>query len=286
MRFVLVHYHIFKNGGSTIESILDREFQGRFATVHGRTPNCTLDAEDLASFLKSNTGVAAISSHHFRYPKPSIRNVALFDWCFIRHPLDRIRSIYTYFRGMESNGISESKGALKDPLGELARRHMPREFVSALLRDRPHMISDVQVMLLGHAGIFTRPATEEDFERAVAALPDMSIPGLVEMFDESLLAAEHFLQPAFPGLRLEYVPQNVSYADTGARTDRETTWNRLWGADMTAELKRLNQLDLRLYSATEQEISRRLRLVPHAQQRLAEFRGRCRHLQTAESNCA
>ena len=34
-RFLIVHYHIFKNGGSTITSILEREFRNAFATVHG-----------------------------------------------------------------------------------------------------------------------------------------------------------------------------------------------------------------------------------------------------------
>lgn len=29
-RFVVVHYHFFKNAGSTIESILEREFAGEF----------------------------------------------------------------------------------------------------------------------------------------------------------------------------------------------------------------------------------------------------------------
>ena len=36
-RFVVVHYHFFKNAGSTIESILEREFAGEFATLHGLT---------------------------------------------------------------------------------------------------------------------------------------------------------------------------------------------------------------------------------------------------------
>jgi hypothetical protein len=38
----------------------------------------------------------------------------------------------------------------------------------------------------------------------------MAIPGLVEMFDESLSAAEYFLKPAFARLALESVPQNVT----------------------------------------------------------------------------
>lgn len=72
MRYVIVHYHIFKNGGSTIESILEREFGSGFVSLHGPEAGSTLVDSDLAEFLLVEPGVMAISSHHLRYPKPSI----------------------------------------------------------------------------------------------------------------------------------------------------------------------------------------------------------------------
>jgi hypothetical protein len=269
VRFILVHYHIFKNGGTTIESILQREFPGAFATLHGPTAGAILDAHQLATFLKNNPSVSAVSSHHLRYPKPSLREVALFDCCFIRHPLDRIRSMYTYFRRIDS----------RDPLCRMARTRNLREFVDGLIDGYPHLIHNAQVVLLGHGGLFTRPANEEDLARATQVLLDMAVPGLVEMFDESLLIAEYFLQPAFPGLRLEYVPQNCSGDSARPLIEREPEGPALWGPRLTDQLMRLNQLDLQLYRAAEQEIGRRLALVPDAGERLAHFRSRCQRLQ-------
>ena len=74
-----------------------------------------------------------------------------------------------------------------------ASRQVPREFMKHMVRDSPHMVSNVQVTQLANAGVFARPANEHDLERAARIFCDMAVPGIVEMFDESLLAAEYFL---------------------------------------------------------------------------------------------
>ena len=122
MRFVVVHYHIFKNAGTTVERILDREFPGDFARLHGPTADCTLDSEDLASFLEDHPTIQAVTSHHLRYPAPSLRNVVIFDCCFLRDPLDRLDSLYNYFRRIDST----------DPLCRNAHRLNAADFVRAL----------------------------------------------------------------------------------------------------------------------------------------------------------
>ena len=119
-RFVIVHYHIFKNGGSTIESILEREFARSFATLHGPDSSSTLDGRHLASFLRQHPHVEAVSSHHLRYPKPSIRHMVIFDCCFLRHPLERLDSLYRYLRSLYSD----------DSFCRSAREQGPRDFFS------------------------------------------------------------------------------------------------------------------------------------------------------------
>ena len=89
-RFVIVHYHIFKNGGTTIEAILEREFGQSFATLHNTKASATLNGGHVASFLRRHPQISAISSHHLRYPKPAIRHTIVFDCCFLRHPLERL----------------------------------------------------------------------------------------------------------------------------------------------------------------------------------------------------
>jgi hypothetical protein len=267
-RFVVVHYHIFKNGGSTVEAILQREFNGGFATLHGLDESATLDARELEDFLRRNPTVQAVSSHHLRYPKPSIRHVVLFDCCFLRHPLERLDSLYRYSRGSDSG----------DFLSLRARRMNARQFFAELLNEAPHLISNVQVMQIARAGMFTRPAHAGDLEHAREIVLDMAIPGVVGMFEESLLAAEYFVKPAFPRLSLAFIPQNVTRPD--APRGREGLVD-LWGEDLYEALSTANQFDIELFDCTEQEIRRRVALIPGAAGRLEEFRSRCRRLREA-----
>lgn len=271
-RFVIIHYHIFKNGGSTIESILEREFAHRFATLHGAGSSATLDRKHVESFLRRNSHIVAVSSHHLRYPKPAIRHIVTFDCCFLRHPLDRLDSLYRYLRRVET----------PVPLSSRARNMSARDFLRELVNESPHIVSDIQVTQLACSGAFTRPAHSGDLERAAEIVRDMAIPGLVEMFDESLVAAEYFLRPAFPALNLEYVPRNV-FRPIGPNLPssplhRPERLVRLWGGDLYEDLVRLNQLDLELFQRAEDEIRRRIALVPKYDRRLAEFRTRCARL--------
>src|SRR5579864_8876467 len=237
-RFVIVHYHIFKNGGSTIEAILEREFGHRFATLQDTKASATLNGRHVESFLRRHPHISAISSHHLRYPKPAIRHTIVFDCCFLRHPLERLDSVYHYLRTI----------APLDTASHRAREMSSREFLRHLANESPHMVSDVQVTQLACAGAFTRPAHPEDLERASLILSDMAIPGLVEMFDESLVAAEYFLRPAFPGVNLECVAKNVSRRGgplvSASGRDRQERLMDAWGEDLYEDLLRLNQLDL------------------------------------------
>ena len=270
-RYVIVHYHVFKNGGSTIEYILEREFPGRFASVHGRDPDATLDAADLTEFLQQHPGIAAVSSHHLRYPKPLSRQTVFFDWCFLRDPLARLYSSYNHFRRCDADSLC----------ARWAQSYSPGEFAMRLIDEAPHQVSEVQVTQLANAGAFTRPANERDLEQASAVLREMAVPGVVEMFNESLVVAEYFLRPAFPKLRLEYAAQNVSQSIRRAPGESRAYWEGVWGKELYDRLLRMNEMDMELVLRAKREILRRLDRVPRAAEKLVDFRSRCARLALA-----
>jgi hypothetical protein len=266
-RFVVVHYHFFKNAGSTIESILEREFGGEFATLHGPAADTEIDNDELSAFLSTHREIKAVSSHHLRYPLPNIKNVVIFDFCFIRHPLDRLHSMYSYLRGANTGG----------PLCQMASRCSAMEFLRSLVDESPHLVSNVQVLQLARSGRFTRPAGEEDLSHAIQVMRKMSIPGVVDLFDASLVAAEYFLKPAFPRINLHYTRQNVT-AGRAEAAHREKRYREWWGSAVYDDLFTLNQFDLQLHAATIDEVYGRMTVVPQAQERMDDFRSRCADL--------
>src|SRR5580700_5327109 len=146
----------------------------------------------------------------------------------------------------------------------------------------PHQPSEVQVTQLANAGVFTRPADEQDLERATALIRDMAIPGLVEMFDESLVVAEYYLRPAFPGLRLEYVAQNVTHSARHPAAECREHWEDLWGGSLYKQLLRMNEMDMELVRRAKYEILRRLDRIPRVSEKLADLQKRCARLAAAD----
>jgi hypothetical protein len=257
-RFVILHYHIFKNAGSTVEYALRRAFQEQFATLHGPDANSILLGQHIAPFLLNHPEIAAISSHHLKYPKPVVPGVLVFDVCMLREPLDRLSSMYKHFQRADP----------VDDLSTKAKRMDPKSFFNFMLDQHPHLLNDAQVNVLANAGTYTRPPDSVDLAGALKLARQMSVIGVVELFDESLVTAEYFLCPAFPAISLEYVSQNVS-PRAGLQFHEEV------GDAIYSKLQEMNRLDAELASWASGEVHRRFGLIPDGPARLAAFRRRC-----------
>jgi hypothetical protein len=267
-RWVLLHYHIFKNAGSTIEYVFRRCFGERFATLHGPSEDSVVTAPALASFLEANPAIAAISSHHVQYPLPAIGNTIFFDVCFFRNSLRRLWSMYRYFRVASS----------AHDLARCAQTASCAAFFDLLLGEYPQLINDAQVNVMANGGVYTRPPTAQDLRVAMKRVRQIAVLGVVELFDESAVAAEYFLRPTFPALRFEYVPQNVTTAPRGVPEDE---FRGEIGESRYTQLERMNRLDAELLAFAREELLRRFEMVPERGERMASLRRRCEVLQSA-----
>src|ERR1035437_7651830 len=83
MRYLILHYHIYKNAGMSIEDTLDRNFGERFCRLDTADRNGRIANVDLLAYLNENAHVLALSSHQIRYPVPSAPGIFFFDLCFL-----------------------------------------------------------------------------------------------------------------------------------------------------------------------------------------------------------
>lgn len=256
VRFVLLHYHFFKNAGTTIEEILAHSFFENYARLDTDDFDGAVSREDLIRFLKRHPRMQAVSSHQFRYPVPQAPGFIFFDLCFLRDPLDRIRSMYDYFRQKPIPG---------EPASDLARDQPVGGFIAGLVKDHAYRVSNVQVNLLAN-GIVNDPPAEGDLIRATQVMLRTSFLGVVDCFDESLIAGQHFLRPVFPGLALAQQPANVS---GGSRREE---FRGACDPEVYAELVKMNALDAELVNRARAEVQRRFSLVPDGPRRLKELR--------------
>jgi hypothetical protein len=251
MRFVLLHYHILKNAGSTIEEILHRNFREKLCRFDTPDRDGELKNAELIAYLEANPGITAFSSHQIYYPVPQAPGFLFFDLCFLRDPLDRIRSVYDYFRQKPSDG---------DPMSDLANQRALGEFTRYLIENWPWTVNDVQVNLFANGMVNDQPRAE-DFERAIERMLEVCFLGVVDRFDESLVAGQYGLRTVFPGLICAHPAVNIS--GEGTLDERIAKFREACEPAVFAELLRLNAMDFALLDRARSEVRRRFEMAPN-----------------------
>jgi hypothetical protein len=252
MRLVILHYHIFKNAGSTIEDILDHSFGERFAKVDMSAGEGLISNPDLVRFFDARPNLRAFSSHQVRHPLPEAPGYLFFDICFLRDPIDRIRSIYTYFRQRPNPA---------DPMSDLANRTALGDFIASMIQDFPLFVKNVQVNLLACAGDSDEPEPR-DLDLAIQRMLATSFLGVVDCFDQSVAAGAQALRRAFPELDCARPAVNVSDGLQGTIASRTEKLRQACSQEVYGELLRLNSLDRQLVDRARAEVLRRFRQVP------------------------
>jgi hypothetical protein len=235
-----------------IEDMLRRSFEENFASIDTPERDGHFSTEALLSVLNSNPHLKAVSSHQIHYPVPRVRGFLFFDLCFLRDPIDRIRSIYDYFRDKPGAG---------DPVSEFANQLPLGEFMTMLIKEMPWYINDAQVNLLSN-GIVNDSPSALDFDRAVAKMLRTSFLGVVDRFAESMVGGQYFLQPGFPELACWGVPTNTTAGVGSTLEKRKALVREACDSRTYSELLRLNAMDLKLVDLARTEVERRYRCVP------------------------
>jgi hypothetical protein len=259
LRHVILHYHIFKNAGSTIYSILERNFGNRLASLDSGHFNSTLPNQVLLDFIKRHPRVQAVTSHHLLPPKPAHEDFVFHDILFLRNPLARLSSMYDFYRRTDTGD---------DPLIAEAKCRTTGDFMQLLIDEYPHYINNAQVNFLSVQNqIGQEPAIETAFRVTCQA----SILGVTEFFDLSAVLAEHSLTPQFHGINFGYVPQNLTSAAPRALDAHMVQFRDACGDKVYEQLLQSNSLDLALLKRSTEEMYRRFHLIPDHEERLTNF---------------
>jgi hypothetical protein len=273
MRLVILHHHIFKNAGSTLDSVLAREFNNDFVEFHTDVSDSgRVYPGQLLLYLDKNPNVKAVSSHHFfgqdfySYLDYVQRNrYAFVDFILLRHPISRLASIYLYYQGVE-NG--------ENPLQIFAKNHNFSAFIQYVIDKHPNFSINPQVTIFGGDRYGVPPANKQ-LDHAIERMLLATGLGLVEQYDKSMVVAEYFLQPLFPSLELNGKSQNISARTGIANYDGSLeSIEREIGSVLFKEICRLNELDIQLWSAVSEEIERRKSFVPNYEERLKSYKSR------------
>ncbi|NKX45444.1 sulfotransferase family 2 domain-containing protein [Roseicyclus persicicus] len=164
-RTIILHYHLFKNAGTSVDAILKRNFGDRWVTREFpvRGGNNTALVED---WIRETPEAVAYSSHTMVGPLPRVEGVRVISFLLLRDPIERIRSAYRF----ERTQAADTWGA------RLAKELDFEGYVRARL-DRP---GDRQCRnFQTHRLASMVPGAGTELERAQAAIRQLSVVGLV-----------------------------------------------------------------------------------------------------------
>jgi hypothetical protein len=247
---VLVHYHIYKNAGSSMDALLQQSFGERWAAFEGtRADRVPINYEQLRTFLAENPDKRAVSSHCARPPLPTPRTRPII---MLRHPIDRARSVYHFARRDPTQ--PDHAVASASSFREYVEWFLPRCDAGVVIRN--YQVIHLSDASFRYSNIELAQANVEDLAQAKSLLNDFGVFGLVRQFSESCrLFAAHY-KHEFPELHLREVRENVSTNPAMSEDVALASARAELGTSAFAKLLRHNLLDLELYMFAKQHFAR------------------------------
>lgn len=190
---VVLHYHLFKNAGTSVDEVLQANFGDGWAKAEF-TPGLS-NVREVEAWLTAHPRVLALSSHTAHLPPPTLLGAAVAPVIFVRHPIDRIHSAYEFERRQNADTAGSRLARATDFAGYLRRR----------MRGRERTCRNFQVGRLARAVTNGRP----EVSRALSALDALAFVGLVEDFSQSMTRLEIYLRAHFPDFRAFGAKANV-----------------------------------------------------------------------------
>lgn len=267
-QFVIVHVHMFKNAGSTFDWSLKKNFGDAFID-HRDDDQMRKGAAYLGPYLKK-WRPKAISSHHIKLPLPEIEGMTLLPAFILRHPIDRIGSVYNFEKRQKAN----TKGAIK------AKEMTFAEFIRWYMEDSsPATIRDFQTRWCsGNTGT-AKPLNQKDYEKALTTLKEAPLLGIVEFYDESMVVFEDYLSKYFPGIDLSYKKQNVGKRQAEGLEDRIFRIKEELGDDLVKLVIEKNQYDFMLYEQAKNILDSRIMSTADFDEKMEGFYAKVGSLQ-------
>lgn len=269
MKYIILHHHFFKNAGSTLIDILQREFGEGFTEYHPSGASEGYFSDDtLADYLRDKQWTA-ISSHHFvgqNYNLSSLlnRQFSFHDFILVRHPLKRLLSMYSYYQTIEQSN---------HPIAQAAQRSTLHEFIEILIREHPNYVLSPQVCNLSSCSLL--PPMASHLDAAIERLRICAGCGTVEDFKAAMIAAEYFLQPIFPNLRLHYGKEVNRSPKVEGYDGTLSSLEEVLGKRLFSTLVDMNALDIELCKAASVELEQRTKQISHYAELANDFESRC-----------
>jgi hypothetical protein len=273
VRTVILHGHIFKNAGTSFDWSLERNFGTGFLDHRDDKSIRQRRGQHLKELLKADAELTAISSHHMCLPPTNPEGIHFERAYLIRHPIERIASVYAF----------EREQAADTPGARAAKVMDFTDYVSWRMESKvARTIRDYQSFYLAGLPVDERrkPLSDASFASALENLSTTACLGLVDRYDESMVVFEAALRRYFPAIDLSYLRQNASrklWRREKTMVDKIDDVMQQLG-DLKETVLANNSHDISLYQAANDKLDQAVASIADFDQRMVDFQRRCKAL--------
>ncbi len=236
---LLIHSHIFKNAGTSLDRLLAESFGSGWTSFDPSQPVYELDTDGVREFLAARPAIRAVSSH---LPLALLAMPNTVRMVMLRHPIDRARSVFRFLR---RDTTQEDHAVARGSFGEYVTWALDTPGQGVAVRNYQTFHLSSAPLRRDNIGL---TCTRDDLAEAEAVLAALPAFGLVRHFAASCRWFEASYGAAIPELRLREVRENASTEETGTEAGAVADARQELGETIFARLCDANQLDLALYS--------------------------------------
>ncbi|ERT04240.1 hypothetical protein M595_5808 [Lyngbya aestuarii BL J] len=249
-RTILIHHHIFKNAGTSLQYALKKYFEDKYFECE--LPQSKMVTEDdLKNFILEHPQALAISGHHICMPTPQGKDYQTLSIILLRNPLARVESIYKF----EKKQNAQTEGAIK------AKELDFKGYVRWRLDKTPTMLCNYQTYYCARKNKSegSKIPTEQDLKIALQNIRGTAVVGTVERYEETLELANKILVQDYPGINLEYTFLNVTNKkEVKLEEEIKNKLAAVLGEEMVNELEEGNKLDKMLWRVGDRVLTEKL----------------------------
>ena len=239
MRKIIFHYHLFKNAGTSLDALLKKNFPNScvFKEFSGTTPS---RREAVIKWILSETNAVSFSSHTAAPLQAKFENIEILPISFVRHPIDRIASAYSFERKQNIDNF----GSI------VARNKSLAGYIDAHLS----LGHDGQCknFLLQHFSAFDDATSEDREMRAIKVVDALPFIGLVEEYAASIERLSEWLRPHFPTFQPIVFKANINKDRSLLLEERLSLIREEIGLELYQKVTEENQADFMLYERVKQ----------------------------------
>jgi hypothetical protein len=238
MKTVILHYHLFKNAGTSLDAALKENFSeadGEWVTKEFPAQPAK-NREQVKQWIIDNPQAKCFSSHTAILPVPKIEGVKIIPVLFYRHPIDRIASAYSFEKKQGGDGFGPVL-ARNTTLAGYVETRLSIQYDRQCRNFHAHRLATMFGERQG-----------DEATRAKIAVEKLPFIGVVEQYSNSLKKLEELLEnEGFEGIELKPIEKNVSRGLKKSLDDKLTEIKNKLGEDLFTKLIEVNVTDISIW---------------------------------------